>query len=205
MSLEYNNIISLGDHCINRILMDELKKTTNTYPFDWVVHVNQLHDTNVPQNIDMLEELLINNNIDEITKKYIGDAINREDKLSNNVWFPHESGTSDEVYEKYKRRFQRLYDNITRGDVNIYMITTRIKLIEKEYIDKLMNIITKYNTNSKLVFISGGEHDYMKDYPNIIYKYIPYDANQFYSYDYTYFRPHIKFYLENLFAHSNKI
>ncbi|AYV75204.1 MAG: hypothetical protein Terrestrivirus1_78 [Terrestrivirus sp.] len=205
MSLEYNNIISLGDHCVNRILMDELKKTTNTYPFDWVVHVNQLHDTNIPQNIDMLEELLINNNVDEVTKKYIGDAINREDKLSNNVWFPHESGTSDEVYEKYKRRFQRLYDNITKGDVNIYMITTRIKLIEKEHIDKLMNIITKYNTNSKLVFISGGEHDYMKDYPNIIYKYIPYDASQFYGYDYSYFRPHIKFYLENLFANSNKI
>ena len=205
MSLEYNNIISLGDHCINRILMDELKKTTNTYPFDWVVHVNQLHDTNVPQNIDMLEELLVNNNINEITKKYLGDAISREDKLSNNVWFQHESGTSDEVYEKYKRRFQRLYDNITRGDVNIYMITTRIKLIEKDYIDKLMNIITKYNTNSKLVFISGGKHDYMEDYPNIIYKYIPYDASQFYSFDYTYFRPHTKFYLENLFANSNRI
>jgi len=205
MSLEYNNIISLGDHCINRILMDELKKTTNTYPFDWVVHVNQLHDTNVPQNIDMLEELLVNNNINEITKKYLGDAISREDKLSNNVWFPHESGTSDEVYEKYKRRFQRLYDNITRGDVNIYMITTRIKLIEKDYIDKLMNIITKYNTNSKLVFISGGKHDYMEDYPNIIYKYIPYDASQFYGFDYTYFRPHTKFYLENLFANSNRI
>ena len=205
MSLEYTNIIPLGDHCVNRMLMDELKKTTNTYPFDWVVHVDQLYDTNIPQNIDMLEELLINNNIDEITKKYLGDAINREDKLSNNVWFPHESGTSNEVYEKYKRRFQRLYDNITKGDVNVYMITTRIKLIEKEYIDKLMNIITKYNAKSKLIFISGSEHNYMKDYPNIIYKYIHYDASQFYGYDYSYFRPHIKFYLENLFANSSKI
>lgn len=200
MSIEYSNIISLGDHCVNRILLNELKKTTKSYPFDWVVHNNQLHDSNVTQSIDILENLLNNNNVDDIVKNYIGDAIEKPDKLFNNIWFPHETGTSEEVYEKYKRRFARLYNDITNGDINLYIITTRIKCIDKIYIDKLMNIITKYNVKSKLVFISGSEHDYMKDYPNIIYKHIPYDGNQFYNYDYSHFRPQIKIFLSDLLS-----
>ena len=51
------------------------------------------------------------------------------------------------------------------------------------------------------MFISGTNHTYFDNYPNVIfkYKYKEYDVAKFYGYDYTTFRPNVKAFLSEFF------
>jgi hypothetical protein len=195
-----NNIIPIGDHCAISIILKELNLRTCSYPFDWITKVDQLYDTNIMYNISLIHELSITDDIDDIVKKYIGDAFeNNKTNSLTNIWFPHDTENIDVIYEKYKRRFIRLKSDLYKK--NIFILLTRNYYIEKDIFEQIIKQLLNYNNDSIILFISGTNHEYF-DYinnKNVIFKYIEYDVSKFYDYDYTSFRPNIKIFLEKFF------
>lgn len=193
------NIIPIGDHCAIPIILKELSLRQKSYPFDWVTHVDQAYDTNIIYNIELINELHSSDNIDSIVNKYIGNfETNNEVNSSNNIWFAHDKGNTAEIFEKYKRRFIRLKEDLNKK--NIFVLLTRIYYIEKDTFEQIIHQLSKYNTNSIILFISGTNHTYFEkmSYTNVIFKYINYDVSTIYTYDYTGFRPNIKQFLSEL-------
>lgn len=206
------NLISLGDHCAIPIVLKELNLKKHTYPFDWISLYEQLNDSNIMINFNIMKELLSNSDIetnilDNIVNKYIGNALLHEDKINkdNNIWFPHEKWYSTineykiDAFEKYKRRFLRLHNDI-RKNKTIFFILTRHFYINIEQFNEIYNFIININPNNKIIFISGKNHEFIdNNYKKCIFKYIPYDITKFYDYDYTDFRPQIKDFIQNYF------
>ena len=194
------NIIPIGDHCAIPIILKELNLRQNSYPFDWVTHTDQLYNTNIINNIQLINELKLSDNIDDIVNKYIGNAFDNNKKINNNnnIWFPHDTEKITDIFEKYKRRFVRLKQDLDKK--NIFILLTRHYYIEKDIFQQIMKQLLNYNSNSIILFISGSNHMYFQDmnYNNVIFKYIEYDVSKFYNYDYTSFRPNIKKYLSDL-------
>jgi hypothetical protein len=194
------NIIPIGDHCAISIILKDLNLRKCSYPFDWITKVDHLYDTNIISNISIINELSITDNVDEIVKKYIGDAFenNKTNSLTNN-WFPHDTENLDIVYEKYKRRFIRLKSDLYKK--NIFILLTRHYYIEKDIFEQIIEQLLNYNNDSIILFISGTNHPYIENMnnKNVIFKYIEYDISKFYDYDYTTFRPNIKIFLEDIF------
>ena len=190
------NIIPLGDHCAISIILKELNLRKQSYPFDWVTNIEHLYDTNIIYNIKIIGELKLSNNIDDIVKKYIGDAFdNNKINSINNIWFPHDSENITDNFEKYKRRFIRLKEDLNKK--NMYILLTRHYYIEKSIFEKILEQLLSENNDSMILFISGTNHIYFDNiqYSNVVFKYVEYDISQFYNFDYTTFRPNIKLFL----------
>jgi hypothetical protein len=190
------NIIPIGDHCAISMILKDLKIREKSYPFDWVANTNHLYDTNIMYNIQIMNELNTSENVDEIVNKYIGNAFeNGMTNSVNNIWFPHDNGNITDVFEKYKKRFIRLKQDLNKK--NIFILLTRHYYIEKEIFEKNIEELLNYNNESIILFISGTNHTYFENmnYKNVIFKYIEYDIKQFFEYDYSAFRPKIKHFL----------
>ena len=48
------NIIPIGYHCIISIILSELNLRKQSYPFDWVSKIDQIYDTNIIYNIQII-------------------------------------------------------------------------------------------------------------------------------------------------------
>ena len=195
------NIIPIGDHCAISIILKELNLRYKSCPFDWVTNTEQLYDTNIIYNIQLINELNSSDNVNDIVKKYIGDAFDNNTKINsiNNIWFPHDTENITDIFEKYKRRFIRLKQDINKK--NIFILLTRHYYIEKDIFQQIIEDLLNYNDDSKILFISGINHKYFENmnYTNVIFKHIEYDISKFYDYDYSTFRPNIKnFLLDNI-------
>lgn len=209
--MNFDNIIPLGDHCATAIILkDELKLRKKSYPFDWIAAKgDNIIDSNINYILDKLLFLFDNNNyihldekIDYIVNDMIGNCfqdnnLNDHYNINNNIVFPHESGTREEIIEKYKRRFKRLFNDITSCEKNLYIIVSRVYNFDKNKLHNILEIFKKYNKDSKFLIILGENVDISND--NIIFKYINYDKAQYYFYDYTNFRPEILKYLSDFF------
>ena len=193
------NIIPIGDHCAISIILKELNLRKQSYPFDWVSNIEQLYDTNIIYNIKIISQLKSSDNIDDIVKEYIGDAFDNDKKINsiNNIWFPHDNENTTDNFEKYKRRFIRLKEDLNKK--NIYILLTRHYYIEKTIFDKILEQLLSQNSDSIILFISGTNHIYFDNiqYSNVIFKHIEYDTSHFYNFDYTTFRPNIKIFLSD--------
>ena len=194
------NIISLGDHCALPHILQHMNIRKKSYPFDWISHFDQILDTNIMINFSIIEHLFDTKNIDSTLKLFLGDGVTLN-ALHNYNWFPHEHGTIEENTEKYKRRFERLYNDI-QHEKNLFLMLTRIVYIKQRDFDRILNFIMQFNPHNKILFISGCHHEYLnspqyKD--SVIFKYIYYDHTKFYQYDWSDFRPRIKDYLVSLF------
>ena len=191
------NIIPIGDHCAISMILKELNLRTQSYPFDWVTNTEQLYDTNIIYNIQIINELKSSNSVYDIVNKYIGDAFDNDKKINsiNNIWFPHDSGNITDNIEKYKRRFIRLKEDLNKK--NMYILLTRHYYIEQSIFEKILEQLLSNNSDSIILFISGTNHIYFDNsqYSNVIFKYVEYDISQFYNFDYTTFRPNIKNFL----------
>lgn len=117
------NIIPIGDHCSISIILNDLNLRKQSYPFDWVSNNEQLYDTNIIYNIEIINELNASDNVNDIVKKYIGDALDNDNKINsiNNIWFPHDNENKNDNFEKYKRRFIRLKEDLNKKKF-IYII-----------------------------------------------------------------------------------
>jgi len=193
------NIIPVGDHCAIPVILSELNLRKKSYPFDWVTNIVQVYDTNIIYNIQIITELKLSENVCDIVKKYIGNAFDNENiNSTNNIWFPHDTENITYVFEKYKRRFIRLKEDLNKK--NIFILLTRHYYIEEDIFQKIIEKLLSYNSDSIILFISGTNHKYFEnnEYSNVIFKYIEYDISKFYDYDYTTFRPNIKTFLSDL-------
>jgi len=196
------NIIPIGDHCAIAMILQQLNLRHASYPFDWVTRQDHLYSTNIIDNIQLITELNLSDNVDDIVKKYIGDAFINNHKTNSitTICFPHDGDNPTENFEKYKRRFIRLKQDLNKK--NIFVLLTRHHYIEKEIfeqqiIEKLLN----YNNESIILFISGTNHAYFEDMKNnnVIFKYAgEYDVSKFPDADYHLFRPNIRNILSNL-------
>jgi len=204
MSAEYN-LIPLGDHCaISEILRDlELRKCS--YPFDWVAKPGLIYNTNLPDNFDLVLELMkTGGNVKTIVQQFVGDALKSPNRVSGEKWFPHETGTESEIIAKYERRFERLYTDIKEKQ-NIFIILIRHVVIPESYFNFLLSRILMFNPKNKILFISGSDHPYLntphyKD--TVIFKHIFYDLNTLdkdFTQDFKEFRPAIREYMRDLF------
>jgi hypothetical protein len=193
------NIIPIGDHCAISLILKELNLRTKSYPFDWVTAIDQLNDTNIVYNIQIINELTLSDNVDDIAQKYIGDAFENTNRNSiNNITFPHDTENVADIFEKYKRRFNRLKTDLPKK--NMFILLTRHYYIEKDIFQKISEQLLQYNTESIILFISGANHTYFENMncSNVIFKYIEYDISKCYEYDYSTFRPNIKIFLSDL-------
>jgi hypothetical protein len=201
---EYN-IIPIGDHCAISVTLNDLGKRQCSYPFDWITKKEQINDTNIIYNVNIISELRSDNTKD-IVQKYIGDAFNNVEKLNtdNNIIFPHDcinsEGISD-VFYKYERRFNRLYSDI-HNKKNMFILLTRHYFIEECVFDKIVESLLSYNLKNIIVFISGINHPYLdseKYKDKVIFKYIYYDVPKAFNYDFDVFRPALTIYFKELF------
>jgi hypothetical protein len=191
------NIIPLGDHCAIAIILKELSLRKKSYPFDWVTMAGIPDTTTIIYNTELIHELNESDNIDYIVNKYIGNALDSDNKINNinNIFFPHETINKSEVFEKYKRRFIRIKQDIKKP--SIFILLTRQYYISKDKFEQIKTQLLNYNSNSIILFISGINHEYFENMnnSNIIFKYIYYDMTKLYDYDYTTFRPNIRTFL----------
>jgi hypothetical protein len=195
------DIIPIGDHCAISMILKELNIRQRSYPFDWVTNKEQVHDTNIIYNMQLIHELTTSDNVDDIVKKYIGDAFTNNNKTNsiNNIWFPHESTNLIETTEKYTRRFIRLKENVYKK--NMFIFLTRHYYIEEDIFQGIIKQLLSYNRDSIILFISGTNHKYFENMQcdNVIFKHIEYDISKVYAYDYSTFRPSMKTFLKELF------
>lgn len=195
------NIIPIGDHCAISLVLKDLNLRKQSYPFDWVTRNDQIHDTNIMYNIQIIRELTSSDNVDYIVQKYIGNAFdNDNNKLNsaNHIIFPHDTENVADIFEKYKRRFVRLKLDLHKK--NIFILLTRHYYIEMDVFQKIVEELLSYNHDSIVLFISGTNHAYFENMKcsHVIFKYIEYDISKHYEYDYTTFRPNIKIFLSDL-------
>ena len=95
------NIIPIGDHCAISIVLKELNLRKHSYPFDWVTKKEEVYDTNIIYNIQLICELNSSDNVNDIVQKYIGNAFDNEKTNSdNNIWFPHDTENITDIFEK---------------------------------------------------------------------------------------------------------
>ena len=202
---EYN-IIPIGDHCAGAIILKELDIRKCSYPFDWVTMNYPDKNTNFHYIINVLWNLKTEN-IETITKDFIGNTFTNDIKVNSktNIWFPHESDDYDETYSKYLRRFQRLYTDLNKKK-NIFLFVTRNHCIPEKHFYIMMNVLTSFNNENKVIFISGREHPYLstidnsinaKYKENVVFKYIFFDLKIGFKYD-DEFRKNCKEYLREL-------
>lgn len=196
----YEYIIPIGDNCMISQVLNSLKLRKCSFPFDWTARYSPLNDTTIFIN-SYLTSILFDIPVKDIVKLYIGDALDHPKKLNilNDIKFPHDTEDKNIVFEKYERRFNRLKDIIKKKNLFIFM--TRVKFIEEKQLIMIIDRLLLHNRNSKIIFISGTDHPYIKKYKEyIIFKHIYYDKEKFYNYDYSNYMPALKIYLSSLFG-----
>lgn len=202
--MEGYNLIPLGDHCAIPMILKDLNLRKSAYPFDWIVHKDQIYNTNIIYNFSLVKHLMANVNIKKVVYDMIGKAFNSSAKINvnNNLWFPHDVEKNIiSIFKKYERRFERLFHDITNKK-NLFFLLTRHYYIEETIFEDIMKTLLSFNSENKILFISGTDHSYLYDEKykdKVIFKYILYDITRtFYSYDNP-FRDQIKIYIQSLF------
>lgn len=201
------NLISLGDHCAIPEILRDLGLRKNSYPFDWIAKTNMLHSTNLQYNLEIIKILLKSQGDAKCVRQFlIGDCLKKVgdiNRVNHQIWFPHETGSEQEIFTKYERRFHRLYEDIVNTEKKhiFFMLTRNIYITESE-MDDFIQVLFQFQPENKIVFISGKAHDYLlqeKYRDRVIFQYIYYDTSLYWDYDYSGFRPEIKQFISKLF------
>ena len=191
-------LIPLGDHCASAILLRDIGLRKCSYPFDWYVHrCPESGQSVINMNIELLLDLLDGVSLESLCDRLLGNCVEKDQLYYNDVWFAHEKGTLEETNEKYLRRFERLYRDVTDPlNVVMFLIIVRDYVIAPEVLEKLCSKITCYNENNCVILVSGKEYLYPMP-PNVLYKYIPYNMQNYWDEDFP-FRDQIEEYLRYL-------
>lgn len=208
--MEYTDytIIPMGDHCATALALKELGLRECSYPFDWVCTEDQLHDTNIVYNFQLLKKLT-SDSMKTIVHEYIGNALQTTNKLNavNHIMFPHDLEDPAEVISKYERRFTRLLEHITTKKI-VCILLTRAYYISEDVMLEIINTLKSFNQANKIIFISGVQHTYLETKPfadAVEYYYIYYDTAQYWNYDYSHFRPQLQILLKSIFGNKNTL
>lgn len=196
------NIISLGDHCAIPLQLNTLNIRKLSYPFDWISHkTNGYEYTILIDNFNLMKRMIETNDVDSILLDFIGTSISDSEYIHRNTIFPHEdNGTHEHVYSKYKRRFERLRENVLENK-SIFFMLTRTFYVNQDEFDRIFEYIMYINSDNMIIFISGRDHTYLQDskYKNVLFKKIEYKFTSTSDYNYdAEFRNNIRSYIEKL-------
>jgi hypothetical protein len=192
--MNYDNIIPLGDHCSPSIILKELNLRKKSYPFDWTNHAGGIFNTNLYKNFFLLLRLLKFHDFSKISQFYVGNAMKvGNHKTNNGIQFPHDLENNNNTIEKYKRRFERMYNDIVNKSKNLYIIIIRKVLLKEEKLNEIIKELLYYNKESKIIIFFGNIENQEKyiGNKNIIMKYIPFIEEFGLDYDVN-FRENIK-------------
>lgn len=175
-------IIPFGDHCATAIALKEIGKRQKSFPYDWCVHKEQMYKTNIYTLIENTINLF-NNDLDTIVNGFLGDYhLNKNINTHNDIWFPHDIGDINSIYERYKRRFERLKEAIKNEKCH-FISAIRLHCIDIVKINLFYDFLKSLNKSNKLTIISGiNESDKFKK-TDIRYNYIYYEYKDDFSYD----------------------
>ena len=158
------NIIPIGDHCAISIILKELNLRTKSYPFDWVTNQDQLYNTNIIYNIELINELneLNELNLEKLVKKYIGNAFDNNKKINtnNNIWFPHDFLDHSKNITDHSENITDHSKNITDHSENITDHSENITNIFEKYKRRFTRL--KQDLNKKNIFILLTRHYYIE-------------------------------------------
>lgn len=195
----FDHFIPLGDHCGPSIILKRLKIRKESYPFDWITHIDPIENSMFSVIYKIIVNLLKDKDIDKIINFLFGDCFeNNFLNSKNQVSFPHERGTNKLlIIKKYKRRFKRLYENICDNSKNLYIIMHRNSEIDFKQLSNLAYLLKTYNFDSEIILFSG-KYKFIPINPILVKCcYYRYDKNigEQFGYDrfdrelfYTYFR-----------------
>ena len=65
----------------------------------------------------------------------LNNEISKDNKISGDLLYPHETDNIENTNIKYKRRLERLYNNITNKTSNLYIIITRFNIMDELIFD----------------------------------------------------------------------
>lgn len=181
---KFKNFISLGYFCEVAKDLELLGLHNTSSPFDWVI-------SDFEKNI-----ILINNKFNNfMLKNNLEQSINDRNHYCDvkyNFYFFHDFSQFksldkqyDIVHEKYERRINRFFENITKPTLFVRYISDELKnstgkakelrYIEDNY-DYIINTLKKYNSQNEIIFIANNEvtsskvkiYNVTKDYNDIV-------------------------------------
>ena len=150
---QFNNVISLGAYCFVASELKRFNIRKKAYPFDW--------------NITTMETvlLLIKNKFEHFNDmNFIKKKEHSEIKtIYDNKYYPHLEFIHDfdehlsntvEIKEKYKRRIDRFFNDITQATLFVRYIINRAdyKFILQNN-KKILKLIKMYNNNNDIVYV----------------------------------------------------
>ena len=179
--MESNNLyISLGIQCLTPTILKENNLRTNSYPFDWILSnpyfVYKIMYLLLEDNMEIskiVREHFFRKDKKSYCNKIEHYVISKKGHVIcnrlYNVIFPHDL-YNNETIKKYERRFERLKKVILNKNQNlkfIYISQSSLnsgnftingqKVVNNVYItmNKIIKLINKYNTNSKLIIFDS--------------------------------------------------
>jgi hypothetical protein len=181
-------IIPFGDHCATASVLRDLGLRECAYPFDWIMFE---YDKNAFEWYLYLIRLILDGKSPEcVAAEFLAGTDFYYDHINSMGYhFSHETGTSQEIFDKYTRRFSRLKDHITNDECT-FVICTRFTPLQKT-IDDMSQLLPRH----KCIVITG-VNETLEGVKQIT---IPYDRNNVPHYDYSYFRPQMKIELNAIF------
>jgi hypothetical protein len=169
-------IIPIGVQCTNAFFKQNIKKTSETLPFDWMFStpkfVFQMLELLLDKNMDI--QTLVVDNFFACEKRATYDKnehyYSTEDgfalyNVQYKVIFPHDSH-SKETVEKYVRRFERLKTIILCSQEQLCFLYTSQSSLEDGnftidgetvlhdvylHLSNIYSLLSKYNSNFKMV------------------------------------------------------
>jgi hypothetical protein len=217
LAVSLNNyiFIPMGDHCASALLLRELGLRQRSYPFDWIVHVDEFSGSCIPVILSLVDCLVSKGDIDYLLRHFLpkpGVKLTDQQEygpVRNWIRFPHDDFLlSIEKYrieeQKYKRRFRRLYKCLLMRRPLVFVCISRSHLLSPREIQSIENTLLIYNVKSRFLFITGQEHRICDNLlskriiqSTCIYRpevpaYIEYSDNLYINNDLAYWRGNVK-------------
>lgn len=199
------NFIPLGDHCAPSIVLKNLGVRKSSYPFDWIMTAEEVSESCLFSNISFFKKLIEGKgkNVEEIVRSFMGTFHLLENGQYLNpetqTLFPHENFSGNEnIFEKYTRRFERLYQVATSSEPTTYIIISRFVEYPYMFLLDLDRFIHSIHPDNQIIIFTGIPIQYSNT--NIVVHHIPYSREDAYNFDYTVFRPKIQEILQKLIS-----
>lgn len=214
--------VPMGDHCASALILKDIKVRQYSYPFDWIVHVDEYNGSCIPVILSLCEFILETGSIGAALSLFLPIPYHSQITLTtvgplrNWIRFPHDqfwdsSQKWNDEMQKYKRRFLRLYKHIISGRPIVFVSICRSYLLTQRDIKMINDCLLCYNQKSKFIFISGqsvGDFDlpgariFMTTVPyrSNTPAYVEYSDKLYYENDIGYWRENVKDKLQHLFA-----
>lgn len=168
----FDTLIPIGEDCAAGLILRDSGLRKESFPFDWsnitLEYIVKIMKEKLHLDREDVSDKDQNLNIEELVKWHYDESATLEKRVSlNGVSFFHESGNVEEIRQKYTRRFKRLIKTLRTGKRVLLIHITRFDPINKnmDSIVSLLKILQKYNSQSKLIYISGSRED--NDFYNV--------------------------------------